>query len=553
MLRPPTHTCRSRRSYWSRSDRSRVSQTVEPTGASHSRTAAASAAKHSPRSGELMPMILSGSVDPLESRTRMVSPSVMEATMASVAPDGGSASGSPAAPAVTGAKITSACSCSGNGTARVVVVVASTVVVVAVDVDVVAIVVVTEDDVELATGSVVSAAWGVGGSSPPAFNAAATTRTPAATNPARFLIQRPSIGSRSATGADFSLGPRAQSRLLSVPAVDRVPDGDRLQLAIGGIRDLVELEGDASLRKELGWHDEGEAPVLIVREEVAQGRRDDSLPDGQCERGDAIATFQTARDPGGDHMGFGVDFTELGGGTDRRHPRRRCAPGLGAGSHQVAVVADRIEVIGIRSVAENARVQPCQIHRRVEEAVWCRYDRVRSDHDLIRAGGGTSQGLPVEIPVEVDAEHVHHGREHIDGLSQSIIDHPFRLVRVFHEERDGEDRAGVRVELEIAPRRVGDQRHAVVGDHYEHCLVPYSIGLEVVDQLSEEPVGERRLQARPLHPLGRVLDAVPPPAADRVDEYAAEEVRVVLLTGRQEAPRCVGYEDVQVMERGTGA
>src|SRR5690606_30153325 len=156
-----------------------------------------------------MPMILSGSVDPLESRTRMVSPSVMEATMASVAPDGGSASGSPAAPAVTGAKITSACSCSGNGTARVVVVVASTVVVVAIDVDVVAIVVVTEDDVELATGNVLSVPWGVVSSSPSAFNAEATTRYQAATNPARFLIQRPSIGLGSSTGADFSLGRRA--------------------------------------------------------------------------------------------------------------------------------------------------------------------------------------------------------------------------------------------------------------------------------------------------------------------------------------------------------
>ena len=52
----------------------------------------------------------SGSEAPLGRRTRMVSPSVIDSTTASEAPEGGSASGSPEAPATGRAKMTSACS-----------------------------------------------------------------------------------------------------------------------------------------------------------------------------------------------------------------------------------------------------------------------------------------------------------------------------------------------------------------------------------------------------------------------------------------------------------
>ena len=158
---------------------------------------------------------------------------------------------------------------------------------------------------------------------------------------------------------------------------------------------------------------------------------------------------------------------------------------------------------------------------------------------LVGAGAGGLAGLggAVHLPRHLDAGQVGHGRENIHLLPVAVVDHAVVLAGGLDDHRHHISR---RLGLAEATGLLARDPASPWSARLTTTTCPHALGLELVDDLTDQPVGVGELEQVPLvgqlDDRGRRLVAL---------EGPPEGLVVVLVARRQVAPRRVGQQQVQ--------
>ena len=163
---------------------------------------------------------------------------------------------------------------------------------------------------------------------------------------------------------------------------------------------------------------------------------------------------------------------------------------------------------------------------------------------LLGPGAGRLAGLggAVRRPRHRDAGQVGHGREQVDLLPVAVVDEAVVLAGGLDELGHPHQVGGVAL-AEGAAGLTGGPALAMVGPHDDQRPVPHALGLELVDDLADQPIGVGHLEQVLL--MGPLDHRSRQPVAS---EGAPEGLVVVLVAGRQVPPRLVGQQQVQEMQ-----
>jgi hypothetical protein len=157
--------------------------------------------------------------------------------------------------------------------------------------------------------------------------------------------------------------------------------------------------------------------------------------------------------------------------------------------------------------------------------------------------------MTVDLPGNIDIEHVRDGRDDIEVRDGAVADFSFGLVRKLHEERDLQDVG--RIAFAQGPfRHAGPERLAVVRRDDDEGLVVLAGLLELSDQVADQLVHVARLQKKALVLQPNEVFVVGPHG---IGQRALFESSRIGLSVRKVYVRGMRQEDVEKVQRPVAA